>query len=210
MEENNLTKGAQTRSDILHAAHQLFVEQGYHGTSMRQIADHAHIALGGIYNHFASKEDIFEAVFVNFHPSREVLPLIMQAKGDSLESWLRQAAATVLQVLERRPDFLNLLFIETVEFNNTHAHKLFNTIFPQGMQIVQRIRTTFPEIKPMPAEMVIRSFLGMFLGYYITEILLGPEVPSSFRTNAMDHFVDIYLHGIMTAGGNSKEAPPPP
>jgi AcrR family transcriptional regulator len=197
MDQQPATRGAQTRADILQAAHRLFVEQGYHGTSMRQIAENADIALGGIYNHFSGKEDIFEAVFINFHPSREVLPLIAHAEGNTLESWLRGAAATVLQALERRPDFLNLLFIETVEFNNAHAHKLFRTIFPQGRQIVERIRSAFPEIKPLPAEMVMRSFLGMFLGYYITDILLGPDVPDTFRENAMDHFVDIYLHGII-------------
>jgi AcrR family transcriptional regulator len=204
MDNHPPTRGAQTRADILQAAHRLFVEQGYHGTSMRQIAENAHIALGGIYNHFSGKEEIFEAVFITYHPSREVLPLVAQAEGDSLETWLRGAAKTVLEALKRRPDFLNLLFIETVEFNNTHAHKLFRTIFPQGMQIVERIRSTFPEIKPLPAEMVMRSFLGMFLGYYITEILLGPDVPTSFRKNAMDHFVDIYLHGIMADGASAE------
>lgn len=205
MSEQTTSRGAQTRTAILQAAHRLFVEQGYHGTSMRQIAESAQIALGGIYNHFAGKEDIFEAVFIAYHPSREVLPLVAQAEGDSLEDWLRGAATTVLQVLQRRPDFLNLLFIETVEFNHAHAHKLFRTIFPQGMQIVGRIRSAFPEIKSLPAEMVMRSFLGMFLGYYITEILLGPDVPKAFRENAMDHFVHIYLHGIIAEKSPSQD-----
>lgn len=204
MDENDLSKGAQTRRDILQAAHNLFVEQGYHGTSMRQIAENAHIALGGIYNHFSSKEAIFEAVFFHYHPSREVFPLVFQADGDSLESWVRQTATTMLQVLEQRPEFLNLLFIETVEFNNVHAQKLFKANVPLGRLIVERIRDTFPEVKPFPAEIVLRSFLGLFLGYYITEIMLGPDAPQSFRTNAVDHFVDIYLHGIM-ANGTSLE-----
>ncbi|MCE7861481.1 MAG: TetR/AcrR family transcriptional regulator, partial [Chloroflexi bacterium CFX2] len=56
------TKGEVTRLAIEDAAVELFIEQGYHATSMRQIADRAGLALGGIYNHFASKEEIFEAI----------------------------------------------------------------------------------------------------------------------------------------------------
>ena len=68
MSSENLSKGERTRQDILSAAHTLFLEQGYHGTSMRQIAYRAGIALGGIYNHFAGKEGIFTAVFEANHP----------------------------------------------------------------------------------------------------------------------------------------------
>ena len=55
------TKGERTRAVLLDAAKRLFVSNGYHGTSMRQIADEAGLALGGIYNHFGNKEDIFVA-----------------------------------------------------------------------------------------------------------------------------------------------------
>jgi hypothetical protein len=47
------------------------MEQGYHATSMRQIAERADLALGGIYNHFASKEDIFEAIIMDKHPYKK-------------------------------------------------------------------------------------------------------------------------------------------
>jgi len=48
------TKGETTRLTIEDAAVELFMEHGYHATSMRQIAERAGLALGGIYNHFAS------------------------------------------------------------------------------------------------------------------------------------------------------------
>ncbi len=43
-----VSKGELTRASILEGAYQLFLQQGYHGTSMRQIAEEAGIALGGI------------------------------------------------------------------------------------------------------------------------------------------------------------------
>ena len=75
------TRGEQTRQAILQAAHDLFIKQGYHGTSMRQIAREADIALGGLYNHFVSKEAVFEAVFLAFHPYHQVIPVIQACAG---------------------------------------------------------------------------------------------------------------------------------
>ena len=57
MTEETQTKGETTRIAIEDAAVKLFMEHGYHATSMRQIAEHAGLALGGIYNHFSSKEE---------------------------------------------------------------------------------------------------------------------------------------------------------
>ncbi|NWG35568.1 MAG: helix-turn-helix transcriptional regulator, partial [Chloroflexi bacterium] len=75
MPEETLTKGERTRLTIENAAIALFMEQGYHATSMRQIAERAGLALGGIYNHFASKDEIFEAIIIDQHPYRKILPL---------------------------------------------------------------------------------------------------------------------------------------
>jgi AcrR family transcriptional regulator len=200
MSLNSHTRGEHTRSAILQAAHDLFIMQGYHGTSMRQIAKHANLALGGLYNHFPSKEQVFEAVFLAFHPYHEVLPLIEAAQGDSLEQLVKDAIRRMVQTVEGRLDFMNLMFIELVEFKSIHTQKLFATLFPQGMQIVQHLVADYPEqIRPIPGPMVVRTFLGLFFGYYLTEIALAPGAPAEFREEAMQQFVDIYLHGILAA-----------
>ena len=194
------TRGEQTRTAILLAAHDLFIEQGYHGTSMRQIAQHAKLALGGLYNHFSSKEQVFEAVFITFHPYHEVLPLIAAAQGNNLEELVHDAIRRMVQAVEGRPDFMNLMFIELVEFKSAHAQQLFANLFPQGMQILQHLAGSFPDqIRPLPSPMVIRTFLGLFFGYYLTETALAPAASPEFRENAMQSFVDIYLHGILAS-----------
>ena len=124
------SRGEQTRTAILQAAHDLFVEQGYHGTSMRQIASRAGIALGGLYNHFPSKEAVFEAVFFAYHPYHEVLPYIQQAQGATVEEVIHDAASRMVEAVRGRPDFLNLMFIEMVELKSVHAQKLINTFYP--------------------------------------------------------------------------------
>jgi AcrR family transcriptional regulator len=78
-----VTKGERTRTTIIDAAYQLFLRNGYHGTSMRDIARAAGIALGGIYNHFETKEDIFQAMLNERHAFMNIAPALQAARGGS-------------------------------------------------------------------------------------------------------------------------------
>ena len=60
-----MTDGAAPSSkqaDILHAAHELFMEQGYGATSMDAIAAKAGVSKRTIYSHFDSKDGLFSAM----------------------------------------------------------------------------------------------------------------------------------------------------
>jgi AcrR family transcriptional regulator len=53
----------QTRSELVDAAERLFSEQGFHATSVDQVADDAGYTKGAVYSNFVSKEDLFLAVY---------------------------------------------------------------------------------------------------------------------------------------------------
>ena len=48
-----------TRERILDAALDLFIEQGYDKTSLREIAERVGVTKAALYYHFESKEEIF-------------------------------------------------------------------------------------------------------------------------------------------------------
>lgn len=54
---------AQTRAEILAAAARAFGRQGYRGASIGEIADEAGFTHGAVYSNFASKEDLFLALY---------------------------------------------------------------------------------------------------------------------------------------------------
>ena len=56
------TKGERTAGRILDAAEELFAERGYEAASLREIARRAGLQQPGLYNHFASKRDLYAAV----------------------------------------------------------------------------------------------------------------------------------------------------
>ncbi|WP_335871237.1 TetR/AcrR family transcriptional regulator [Bacillus sp. 2205SS5-2] len=52
----------QRRSKILKAAEAVFIENGYEKTTMKDVMDKSDVSRGGLYQYFANKEDLFEAL----------------------------------------------------------------------------------------------------------------------------------------------------
>src|SRR5215211_201626 len=55
-------QAAQTRQDILAAAHELFLDHGYAGTTLAAIAQTAGVVVETIYRAYGSKAELFKAV----------------------------------------------------------------------------------------------------------------------------------------------------
>jgi AcrR family transcriptional regulator len=197
MPEENMTKGERTRQAILEAAYSLFLEQGYAATSVRQIAERANLALGGIYNHFGNKEAIFSELIIDRHPFHQILPLLQAAPGETIEEFVRNAATSMVTELGRRPDFVKLIFVELVEFDGRDFPKMFDVVFPQIAPLIQRFQTSRRDLRPIPAFILFRAFLGLFFSYYMTEYLLAGTPAAAMQEHALDHFVEIFLHGVM-------------
>jgi len=191
------SKARRTRTAIVEAGYRLFVRQGYNATSMRQIAEEVGLALGAAYNHFSSKEDIFVAVLMEHHPFHEIMPALQSAQGKTVEEMVRNAASQMIEILGQRHDVLNLMFIELVEFEGQHLSQLFDTFFPPLMEFAQRFTQAEGPLRDVPLPVVLRAFVGLFFSYFITELLIGQQLPPKLREGAFDHFVDVYLHGIL-------------
>lgn len=193
----SLSKGERTRQTIADAAYELFLEQGYSATSMRRIAENAGLALGGIYNHFSSKEEIFEAIILDKHPYKQILPVILSAPGGTLSEFVHNSAHTLVDELGKRPDFIRLMFIEIVEFNSKHMPMFFDEIFPEFLPLVQRFQSPSGKLRPIAPPLLLRAFLGMFFSFYMTELITERIDIPEMHENALDGFVEIFLHGIL-------------
>ncbi|MBE3038226.1 MAG: TetR/AcrR family transcriptional regulator [Chloroflexi bacterium] len=197
MSEGTITKGEATHARIVEAAYRLFIEQGFHATSMRQVAGQAGVTVGGIYAHFASKEAIWEAVLMDRHPYHEIMALLQQAGGDTVSEFLKQTASLMVAGLGQRQDVLNLLFIELVEFNGKHLSQIYKLVLPDLVRLGQVFSQKRGRLRPVPLPILARSFAGLFFSYYITEIIMPDEARALMGSRALETFVDIYLHGIL-------------
>ena len=183
---------------ILEAAHHLFTTYGYHGASMRRIASETGISLSSVYNHFPSKRKLFAAVFFKYHPYKEVLSALESAAGSNLEEMVRDAANRMLATVRHAPDFINLMFIEIVEMHGEHLPELVDVIMPRLTQAILHITQSSDQLRTIPTPVLMRAFVGMFFSYVITEQMFSAEVRAFFPPDTLNHFVDIFLHGIVT------------
>jgi AcrR family transcriptional regulator len=192
------TKGEVTRLVIEEAAIALFMEQGYHATSMRQIAEQSELALGGIYNHFSSKEELFEGIIIDKHPYRVILPAILEAEGETLEGFFKNAFRIITSELSERPEFVNLMLIELVEFKGKHGSVMLREIAPKILPIFERVIKGRKGLRVTNPAVLMRSFIGLVVSFLITEMVISNSVISKLMPkNISDAYVDIFLHGIL-------------
>ena len=95
-------KRNQSIAHIREVALRLFAEQGYEKTSIRLIAQQAHMALGLLYNYYSSKEDLLKDMYRSW---QQQFSLSLQPDGDKLksndvDSYIRQ---TIRLVKANRP-----------------------------------------------------------------------------------------------------------
>jgi AcrR family transcriptional regulator len=198
MNKEKTTKGEVTRLAIEDAALELFMEQGYHATSMRQIADKAGLALGGIYNHFASKDEIFEGVIIDKHPYRKILPAILSAEEENLDEFFRNAFHIIINELGERPEFVNLMLIELVEFKGKHGSVMLREILPKILPVFEKVIKSRKNLRVTNPALLMRSFIGMVVSYLITQMIISNSVMSKLLPkNTEDAYVEIFLHGIL-------------
>jgi len=93
-------EAVSTRTRILDVALDLFVEKGFDGTSLREIAERLGLTKAAIYYHFASKDDILMALHMRLHEfGKEALkrmvgePVTVQLWGSLLDEILGQMLA---------------------------------------------------------------------------------------------------------------------
>ena len=61
----------QNRERIERAAIRVFTKQGFHGTSVRDLAQAAGVSMGNLYNYYPTKDDLYRRVIERFESKIE-------------------------------------------------------------------------------------------------------------------------------------------
>jgi len=95
-----------TRERILDVALDLFIEQGFDGTSLREIAEQLGVTKAALYYHFTSKDDILMALHLRLHEFGRDALVRMGDGPVTLTLWGELLDQIVDQMLAQRKIFL--------------------------------------------------------------------------------------------------------
>src|SRR5436853_5211288 len=124
---------------IEEAAKQLFIRQGFHATSMRNIAARAGTSLGNLYNYYPTKEAILGSIISKYQQViDEKLRSIFDEVQDPLSrDDLTKFARLVKQMVNDHHDFWLLMYIDVLEFENRHFRKMFEGLTEKFRRIFE-------------------------------------------------------------------------
>ena len=190
-----MSNDESTEKLVRDSAYALFVERGFHGSSMRDIAERAGIKAASIYNHFDNKEQIFEAVFIERHPIFRILEILDGISGATAEELLSNAVNQLDKELRSDPSLLNLFFVELVEMNGKHIERAIKLNFPTDSGFIKQIYEKKSEIRDIPIPVLIRSLIGTIFTNIMFSWFVGKS--NSQRWGSTSEMTDVLLRGIL-------------
>ena len=129
-----------TREVILDTAEQLFAAHGVDGVALRDLAREMHLTAPSLYNHFPSKQALYDAVLER--GLRPILQAIAEAwhPGALRPEQMRATVDKLITHLAMHPHLARLLQRALLE-ENTGVHKLFARwlmpIYRQGIAVIR-------------------------------------------------------------------------
>ena len=128
---------SNTRERILAVALDLFTEQGYDGTSLREIAAKLGVTKAALYYHFESKEDILQALHMQLHELGRDALLRLGDETVTLEVWRELLEPLVDKILAQQQIFLLHQRNEAaIEKLHSKAHEAEHDDIQRRLQLV--------------------------------------------------------------------------
>jgi AcrR family transcriptional regulator len=175
----------ETRERILDIALELFTEQGYEKTSLRDIAERLGTTKAALYYHFERKEDILLELHLRLHVfGRELLTELEQLPDDQarLQAWPQMLGRFIEQVAANRQLIVmhqrNSTALHALEGNSRHDAE--NAEFEEQ---IRRLLSS-PAIEPAMRVRLLCSLGAVFAGLLGGDLLgdvADDELPGLVR-----------------------------
>ena len=183
--------GAERREQLIETARPIFAERGFEATAVEEVAARAGVSKPVVYEHFGGKEGLYAVVV-----DREVTTLLASMRAaltsGSSRELLEQAALTLLEYVETRPDGFRILVRDTPIGSTSGS---FQTIIGDTAARVEGILAdvfTRQGLDPRTAPMYAQMLVGMVAS--LGQWWLDARKPA--RPVVAAHLVNLAWHGL--------------
>jgi AcrR family transcriptional regulator len=130
MPKLSAARSEQNRLAIENAALACFVRCGYHGVSVRMIAEQAEVSLGNLYVYFPDKLSLFQSVLTRL--STDFLTsdnaFVRYLRTCDFPNDLPKMGEAIAENVDRYRDYMKLMYVDVVEFDGKHISEVFSNL----------------------------------------------------------------------------------
>lgn len=169
----------KNKGRIEEAAKKLFIKQGFHATSMRNIAAKSGGSLGNVYNYYRTKEEILGSIIGRY---QTIIDDRLRGIFDEIEEPLEpeslmQFGRQIKGLVNEHHDFWLLMYIDVLEFENRHFRKMFEGLVNN---LRRRFANQFSDLKvrgrireDVDPAVGFTAVYMQFFNYFLVEKLFG-------------------------------------
>ena len=186
------------KKDILEAATSLFAKNGYHGTTMSEIAKEAEFSTGSLYNFFKNKEELyFNLLLEKINALKNEVDPIPSGEG-SVEEKLTLFIETILMYFENEKDFFKIFAEQRTSFEMSAKGMLADEIHEKYMSYIGNMINLMKEgcesgfFKPIDPALLALSLLGILNS--VLFISVNIDSPDDLISKA-PVVLDLFFHG---------------
>ncbi len=193
---------------IIEAAMQLFSEKGFHGVSIDDIVQEVGVSPALLYQHFKSKEELYEAVQHRFACRREEYLDVVHQAGDDLEEVLRNMTHIFVRKMSRHPSILKMELHSLLDGSDA-SQEFFENRWKNFVDFIDYVieeKTNEEEAVSINSQIAGLMFQGMIREALITKCL---QKDDRFADKTIDQLVDelvtMFL-AVLNMGSNQGQS----
>lgn len=183
------------RAQILYAAERLFIQYGYHGLSMRQIAEAVGVSKAALYYHFKDKEELLFAILGDYLDRiGALLDEVIAGASTSQERIHQLLERLLLQPAEQRAAIrlTSQVMDQLSPTRRSELQSVYQEKFLLKIQGILRAGIEKGELRPVDPSVAAWVLLGMLYPYYYPAHI--SEVPPSDQV--LEQLLAIYFQGL--------------
>ena len=183
------------RNVILEGAIKVFTKNGFNASSMDEVAEVSGVSKRTIYNHFFSKENLFQTIVADFLCGRNEIKPIEYSRTVPINEQLKKFIHAELYFIDDpiRRDLSKLLIstsLMDIEFANaTRSHYQPHSKFITWLNAAKEGKS----LKFDSPELAARVFYGLLVGSLIWPALLTDGESLKYATPVFDEIISVFL-----------------
>ncbi len=202
--------GEDRRRQLIEIAIDLFSQRGFGGTTTREIACAAGVTEAIIFRHFATKQDLYEAILDHTRSAtgHEKWQDEVQASmdRDDDESLFRLIVSRILEIHRTEPRFERLMLhasLEGHELAVMHRNQIMASIGARFRAYVER-RQRAGALRECDPKTIIFAIVGMAQAFGMQKYMYRLSEPLQSDEEMTDAFASILMNGVRGTGGTER------